>query len=159
MKNGGGVLLELSHEIDYLLRLFGKFIYVKSRLYNSGDLDIKVEESADIFFENNKKISIYLNLNFNNKKLSRKCSVYFQKGVIIMDLLKEEILIFKKNSLIKKYKFKNSYKDMYINQINYFVNIIKSKKRNIKMINQSIEVMKIIDAIKKSNNLKKRVLI
>ena len=158
-RNGGGVLLELSHEIDYLLRLFGKFNNVKSYLYNSGNLGIKVEESADIFLENNQKFPIYLHLDFNNRNLSRKCCVFFQKGVVIMDLLKDEIFIFNKNSLLKKYIFKNSYKEMYENQINYFMQLIESKKRNIQMINGSMEVIKIIDAIKKSNNLKKRVLI
>ena len=44
---GGGALLELSHELDYLIWFFGNFIQVSGFLGYSKLLDIDVEDSVD----------------------------------------------------------------------------------------------------------------
>jgi predicted dehydrogenase len=45
---GGGVLLELSHEIDYLRWIFGEVSWVSAWLGRLGDLEIDVEDSAQM---------------------------------------------------------------------------------------------------------------
>jgi len=45
---GGGVVLTLSHPFDYLRWLFGEVSYVLATTQRSGQLDIEVEDQADI---------------------------------------------------------------------------------------------------------------
>lgn len=45
---GGGVLLELSHEIDYLSWIFGDVEWVSAWIGRLGDLDIDVEDTAHL---------------------------------------------------------------------------------------------------------------
>ena len=47
-KLGGGVLLELSHEIDYLMWIFGQIEWVRATLSKQSDLEIDVEDSAHL---------------------------------------------------------------------------------------------------------------
>ena len=46
---GGGVLLELSHEIDYLRWLFGEIEWVSAIQRKQGSLEIDVEDTAHLF--------------------------------------------------------------------------------------------------------------
>jgi len=45
---GGGVLFELSHELDYLRWIFGDFAWVEAALLRQGKLEIDVEDSAHL---------------------------------------------------------------------------------------------------------------
>lgn len=45
---GGGVLLELSHEIDYVRWIFGEVGWVSAWMGNSSDLEIDVEDSVHL---------------------------------------------------------------------------------------------------------------
>ena len=45
---GGGVLLELSHELDYLRWIFGDVEFVQAQLARQSELDIDVEDTAHI---------------------------------------------------------------------------------------------------------------
>jgi predicted dehydrogenase len=54
---GGGALLELSHEIDYLRWIFGEVAWVKASLSKQSNLEINVEDTAHLIlgFEANIK--------------------------------------------------------------------------------------------------------
>ena len=45
-KLGGGVLLELSHEIDYISWIFGDYKWVKAHISKQSNLEIDVEDTA-----------------------------------------------------------------------------------------------------------------
>jgi predicted dehydrogenase len=47
-KLGGGVLLELSHDIDYLVWLFGNVKWVSSTIHRQSNLKIDTEDTAHI---------------------------------------------------------------------------------------------------------------
>jgi predicted dehydrogenase len=47
---GGGALLELSHEIDYLRWIFGEIDWVKASLLRQSDLQIDVEDTVHLVF-------------------------------------------------------------------------------------------------------------
>ena len=81
---GGGVLLELSHELDYLQWLFGDIVNISAKLRHHSKLKIDVEDTAyinlDISQKNKKNlISASLNLDFVRHDLTRTCTVICEK--------------------------------------------------------------------------------
>lgn len=167
-KLGGGVLLELSHEIDYAIYLFGypQYVYcVKKKLSN---LKIQTEDSANIIFEyskNNKIIEISLNM--YEKFKSRSIKVIFDNASIKLDLLKniltknnkkvnlirnlgskylEKLFFIQTDRFLKKsiFNYKNRYNQ---NIVNHNIADFKSSKQLIKIINY----------LNLSNKLKKRI--
>jgi predicted dehydrogenase len=50
-ETGGGVLLDLVHEFEYLYRLFGEVDSVTCYTTNTGALEIETEENADVLFK------------------------------------------------------------------------------------------------------------
>ena len=60
-KLGGGVLLDIIHEIDLVNWFFGKCKNIIGRAYNSKTLKIETEEVADfIFLYNDKNVCVHL---------------------------------------------------------------------------------------------------
>ena len=65
-KLGGGVLLELSHELEYIRWFFGDMKSVYANIQNSETLDIDVEDSVDMIFESDKGFSVSVHLDYNS---------------------------------------------------------------------------------------------
>ena len=150
-KNGGGALLELSHEIDYLKWIFGslklKTSYINPLKKFNYDIDQNVFAILSSESSGYKKIPINLTMDIINNIPERYCEIICEKGNIKLDikLNKLEILTKKNNNFINFNK-----KDLdqsYIDQLVFFIN---SKENNsVLNIKDSIKTLEIIKKIKK----------
>jgi predicted dehydrogenase len=82
---GGGVLLELSHEIDYLRWIFGEVDWVQATLSKQSDLDIDVEDTAHLILgfqadAGGRKLIASLNMDFVRQDTTRQCVAIGGKG-------------------------------------------------------------------------------
>jgi predicted dehydrogenase len=130
---GGGAILEISHEIDYLLWLFGKKPHkIKTSYSKVSNLPIDVEDisfSIFTFIKNHKKVLVNLNIDLLQFNSERNATFIFDNAIIRIDFKTLIFSIFKKNGKkeIKKLKkFKRN--DLFISQLKYFFECIKLKK-------------------------------
>jgi predicted dehydrogenase len=72
---GGGVLLTLSHEIDYLCWMFGSMSEIQCTGGRKSNLEIDVEDFASLSMKNNSGILIQLNMDFIRKPPVRTLEV------------------------------------------------------------------------------------
>jgi predicted dehydrogenase len=84
---GGGVLLELSHEIDYLRWLFGDIKWVNAILATQSDLEIDVEDTAHLtlgFAAKNgaKPLIASLSMDFVRHDTTRICVAIGETGTL-----------------------------------------------------------------------------
>lgn len=82
---GGGVLTELSHELDYLAWLFGEVHWVCSWLGQTSDLEIDVEDTAHLLLgfaqgTDGKSPTAALTLDFVRQDPVRLCTAVGEKG-------------------------------------------------------------------------------
>lgn len=159
---GGGVMLELSHEIDYLNWIFGDFKNVYASLSKVSNLKINVEDNVVAIFELEEKIKnfkIFLHMDFVRKDNTRFIEVIGSKGTIKIDLIKGRIEHFSGNNNVWKIlnndtsHLVNSYKNQFFN----FFNHLFHSNDLINNLDQSYEVLKIIDSMKKSNLYNKKI--
>jgi predicted dehydrogenase len=98
-KLGGGVLLELSHEIDYLAWIFGKIAWVRATIMQQSSLEIDVEDSAflTLGIENEKNLNLVANLamDFIRHDIQRNCIVIGESGTLKWDGIKQQVSILK----------------------------------------------------------------
>lgn len=87
---GGGALLELSHEIDYLLWHFGGINIVDADLTKMGDLDINVEDTVDMKLAFNSGARGSLHMDMTSKPPRRFCRVEGDEGVLFWDGIRGE---------------------------------------------------------------------
>jgi predicted dehydrogenase len=148
---GGGVLFELSHEIDYANWFFGPFKSVSSMLSNSKTLDIDVEDMVDIIFETYDNKPVNIHLDFCSQISSRFCSVKTDKGELNWNLLKNNITWTDANGISKVWKFKEDRDDMYRNQLSHFFHCVEAEGEPKVTIEDGISVVKLIDSIQAAN--------
>jgi len=161
-KLGGGVLLELSHEIDYLLWLFGSVNTVYAKVQKQSNLSINVEDSATMvltFKKNTRFPPLFgtLSMDFIRQDSVRNLIVVGEKGTLSWDGLTYQIKKFNANS--KKWKllkeFKNDLINSYKLQLEY---ILENKSRHLvpnDSIINSIQVLKVIDCARDSSKKQK----
>ena len=82
---GGGALLELSHEIDYLCWIFGEVDWVQAVLAQQSDFEIDVEDSAHLILGfvakgQGKPIISTVNLDFIRQDTTRLCTAIGKLG-------------------------------------------------------------------------------
>lgn len=150
-KLGGGALLELSHEIDYIRNIFGEIGHVTAQCIYSKNLKSDVESGANLILNLKNDIIVNLVLNFDSKILSRKCRINYSDKYIIWDILKDNT--YSKKKLFVKRNINYIYKE----QIKNFLINIKKNRQNYTSLSDSVKTLKVIMYAKKSNKLKKKL--
>lgn len=144
---GGGALFELSHEIDYAQWLFGKLSIEHAVIRNTGELDIEVEDVADILATSQSGCVVSLHLDFLQRQASRKCKIIFSRGALVWDLIKNQVLW--SDSAGESVLYTDESWDrnkMYINMLCDFYN--KNKTDSFSSIESSLATLKLILDIK-----------
>ncbi len=136
---GGGVHLDLIHEIDYCVWLFGEPINHNSIKSSKSSLAISAIDYAHYNFE---YLEFYANitLNYYRKNPKRVIEILFEDETWYVDLL---------NSTIKNDRdeivFKTDFDimDTYIEQLKYFINHIKHSKPMMNDFNEALKILQI----------------
>ena len=118
---------------------------MKSILINSKHLDINVEDIAKIIAINNNNFLVNIHLDFCSDSNERYCKIYGTLGFINLDFNNHLITIKKNNSKETiKIKVDENYNDMYVNQINDFLNCIENNSNPIVTIDDALDTLKLI---------------
>ena len=89
-ENGGGVLRELSHELDYLCSLFGEIRSASAMLGRQKFINFDVEDTAMMHLQigtEARKILASVNLDFIREDPCRYCHIIGSEGTLRWDLL------------------------------------------------------------------------
>ena len=154
-KYGGGVLLELSHEIDYANWFFGPFLEVQAVLKNSGTLDIDVEDTADLILTNSKGMNVTIHLDFCSRFPIRECKLHGSKGTMNLDFLDKSLEIVNPKLETLFSNKEDDSENMFVNQLTYFLKGVFHEDFIINNVDDGIETLKIIESARLSNQLNK----
>ncbi len=161
-KLGGGVLLELSHEIDYLNWIFGDIQGVYSVNEKQSKLNLDVEDISILIFylkskTRNKKFNALVTLDFLRYAKKRECIVLCEKGTIRWDGMKGILEVYKQNGnkWIKLHNDPNDLAQSYIKQWKKIIQNIKSNNKPSIDIFDGIKVLEVIDSSRMSSKKRK----
>lgn len=87
---GGGALLELSHEIDYARWLLGEPTTIAARLGRSGELEIDVEDMADLTLTFTSGVAGTLHLDMLQRPATRTARIFGTNGALTWDGIRHE---------------------------------------------------------------------
>lgn len=144
---GGGVSLDLSHEIDYMRYFFGEPYDYKTMKARSGSLKIDSEDifEAVYFFDNNFVCSVHLDYLRRNKE--RRIFILGSKAQLECDLVSKKLTI-KKNNGRDSVLTRSGYFDIektYKDELRDFIKAIKSGKKPDVSIEDGIKVLELLE--------------
>ncbi len=128
---GGGIIHDGSHEIDYLIWLFGRPIYVQSQFALTDILSSDTEAIADILLKFDKNILGYIHLDFVRREYKRTLELLCENGLIQWSLSDATIRTFSASSkTLDSVQLEESLNDMYVEEVRHVIECIKTKNNS-----------------------------
>jgi len=139
-KLGGGVHLDLIHELDYTIWIFGKPINYNSIKRKVSNLLI------DTFDYTNYNLSypdfnVSITLNYYRSTPKRQIEIILENETLICDLLTSTILNNENQIIFTDNEF--DFSKTYLDQMNYFIDNLENDNIYMNDINESFEILKI----------------
>jgi predicted dehydrogenase len=154
---GGGVLLELSHEIDYLRWIFGDIVWVRATLGKQSSLEIDVEDSAHLVlgFELNSdrnQLIASLNLDFIRHDQTRSCTVIGDKGTLRWNGLTGTVDVYTQNSenWVELFTHHSDTNETLLAEWENFLESVNKKSEPFITGEDGLRVVEVIEAARKS---------
>lgn len=120
---GGGVHLDLIHELDYIYWMFGEPLSVSKLLSNHSSLEIESVDYANYILEYN-GFSASVILNYFRRDAKRSFEIIFDDRTWYVDLLTNTVYC--NGDII--YNSDQADLDTYIEQMSYFMMLVKNKE-------------------------------
>ncbi|KAB7884536.1 hypothetical protein GA417_11370 [Poseidonibacter ostreae] len=159
-KDGGGVMLDLIHEVDYLNWILGPFSKVANMNGQISNLEIDTEDISIYLLKSENGVIGSIHLDYLQKDLSRNCKLIANNGTIIWDYVKCEVkwkTHTDSNWTIYDYSHKDR-NDRFLDIMKSFlVSTNKEKDARLSSFDDALVSLKIVYNSKKSN-LKDRII-
>lgn len=146
---GGGVLLDLSHEIDYIQSLFGKVIALKSYQMKVSDLEIDSDDLVVAIGKTSKDTVINFSIDYISKIPHRKILVTTNDKSFELDFINNSLIQRDKFGVEEKYAIPELERNYMFECMH---DSILSKGCLACTFDEGMEVMEVIASIQKDNN-------
>ena len=138
---GGGVHLDLFHELDYTIWLFGFPNKSGSIKRNVSSLDIDAVDYANYSLEYS-DFTANIVLNYYRNKTKRIIEIVSENKILLVDLVKNNIVDEEGSVLFEISNFVKN--QTYEDQIIYFISCLRLNQQPMNSLKESIEVLKIL---------------
>ena len=155
---GGGVLLELSHEIDIANWLLGPIKLNYANLKSSGLLPVDVEDRANLVAENSDGIQISIRINFCSEPSTRKIIIRGEKGEISWDIVLSKLEIKNDHNVIYQCKNKIDRDSLLLIQIKHFLNCIFNNQKPKCSVSEGKYALEIVQKARDIYKLNSKIL-
>jgi len=154
---GGGVLLELSHEVDYLRALFGEVEWVSAVHRKQSRLEIDVEDTAHLvlgFAQETGAVPVIatLDMDFIRHDTTRVCTVIGEMGTLRLDAVAGTVAIFEPDTNGWNTLFAHVHQrdDTYLAEWRHFLDCISHDRPPRISGDDGLEVLRVIEAARVS---------
>lgn len=155
---GGGALLELSHELDYLHWLLGDLTVQHSWLRTTDELGLAVEDIANLVLLSEKNVYVSVHLDFIQKSTQRNCEFIGQHGRLVWDLLANTVMLYHATGKDTLYAEPGYNKNgMYLAMLTAFENLSQGGISALATVASATNVVQLIDDAKQLNKRRQQV--
>jgi predicted dehydrogenase len=142
---GGGVMLELSHEIDMAQWLLGRLEPVSSIIRRSGLLDIDVEDQAVMLLRTEDSTTVSIRLDFCTVPVKRCTMLRGDEAELLWDLVDGVVTITQSDQSRKAIKLGISTDELFLKQLRAFWSLPDGSNSSLCTLSESLDVLSIIN--------------
>lgn len=162
-EKGGGVILDLIHELDYAYWFFGEASKVFSFNCKKSDLEIETEDVAEILIEFQNGTLCEVHLDYIQRYLDRSIELIGTEGTIRVDVVANKVKVFEADRGIwEAIDNGNNFTSnkVYIDEVRHFIECIRyPDKQPLIDLDTGIKVLQIALASKESSLKEKAIYI
>jgi len=159
-KMGGGVILDLSHELDLARCLMGEVEQVFCVAGSLGPLDLDVEDTAEIILRFRSGAIGSVHLNMIQRTYSRSCKVVGTEGIVTWDLAEGILKCFSaKTGEWQAFQDDENLSHTYTAELKHFLHCISSTEEPIVTAMDGKQALKMALAAKQSAEIGQAVRI
>ena len=155
---GGGALLELSHELDYLRWIFGEVEWVRATLSKQSELEINVEDSAHLTLgfqpnSDNRQLIAQVNIDLIRHDTARVCTAIGEKGSLSWNGLNGIVSLYPagSNEWLELFSYLHHRDESYLAEWKNFMECVVQHKKPLVTGEDGLKVLKIIEAARRSD--------
>ncbi|MFH1441040.1 MAG: Gfo/Idh/MocA family oxidoreductase [Candidatus Omnitrophota bacterium] len=159
---GGGVIFELSHELDYVRWLVGEITEVSAIVDKISDFDIDVEDIAEINLRFKNGAFGHIHLDMLDRAVNRSCRIIGSDGTLVWDFNSERCLRFynaKEKIWVDMCLSSPDYNQAFIDELAYFFECILKKEEPLVNGREGQRIVEAVIAVKRSARIKKVIKI
>lgn len=149
---GGGIILDGSHEIDYLYWLVGDVREVFCFADKISDLEVETEDTAETLLRFSNGAIGEIHLDFTQRAYSRNCKIIGEMGTLIWDFGEQTVRFYSANSKEwETYDVDADVNLMYIEEMMHFLECIDNSSIPLIDATKGKRVLEIALAAKESS--------
>ncbi len=139
-EEGGGIVLDAIHELDYAFWLFGQPVKAFSKVMRTGQLEIDTEDRAEFVLELENCKTVSIHLDYLNPVYTRQCSIIGEKGALYWEF-KTGIVKMQIDGREEQFQTNADINAMYVAELDYFINALKNKERMMNPISEAAKTL------------------
>jgi predicted dehydrogenase len=127
---GGGVCLDISHELDYFRWLFGEPVHIQSQVQKISGLEIEVEDVAETIVRTDRGTIGRIHLDYLSRAPRRKLCIVAEKGNVEYDFVRGMLEVYEAGSDFWKRRLCNEDRNvMFKKQLRHFMDCVQNKSK------------------------------
>lgn len=154
---GGGVLFDLIHELDYVDWIFGQYRIEGAVLDHLSDLQIDAEDYAELLVRTQDNICGRIHLDYFRWRPERRIAVTLQAGVIEADLLRGTVTVYANDKEWTEH-FETTMAGTYVAQLRYFLDCIRRGQMTFNDLDEGRRILQYVFEAEAVNKRVRRLL-
>ncbi len=149
---GGGIVLDATHEIDYLYWLVGDVAEVKAFTGKLSDLEIETEDTASLLFRFKSGAFGHVHMTYAQSPESRACEVIGTEGTARWDQTRKTVELYTRGSgkweTFPEGEHYDSNGDMFVEEMKHFLACLAGNEKPVHSLQDSKRVLEIALQVK-----------
>jgi predicted dehydrogenase len=147
---GGGIILDASHELDYILWLLGEPTEVKCMAGKVSRLETDVEDCATILLRFQSGAQADVHLDFVQRGYSRNCKLAGERGTLLWDFSSNQVSLFRADSgKWEQFPYEFETNDMYVAEASSFLQSVANGGSAAVTLQEATRVLQVALAAKR----------